>query len=204
MSDGKQKERSWLDLELEDDHDEEFEQEVDDRRLPPELRELLAGHKRSSIDRQVYFRELLRLQNELIKLQDWVAHAGLKLVVLFEGRDSAGKGGVIKRITQRINPRTCRVVALPAPWIARRSSGTSSDMSRISRPRARSSIRPQLVQSRRCRTRDGLCLRAAGRGFLQRRAEFERMLVRSGIILVKYWFSITDQEQTAALPDAYP
>jgi polyphosphate kinase len=114
VSGGGSGDRSWIDLEFEDDLDEEREQEVDDRRFPPELRELLSRRRVVSIDRQHYFSELLRLQSELIKLQDWVAHTGLKVVVLFEGRDSAGKGGVIKRITQRINPRTCRVVALPA------------------------------------------------------------------------------------------
>jgi polyphosphate kinase len=107
--------RPWLALELEDDLDEEREQEIDDRRLPPALRALLAKHRKESLDRGFYFAELLRLQGELVKLQDWVMHKGLKLVVLFEGRDSAGKGGVIKRITQRVNPRNCRVVALPAP-----------------------------------------------------------------------------------------
>ena len=107
--------RPWLDVEMEDVFDEEMEQEIDDRRLPPELAELLAHHRTSTIDRKLYFSELIRLQAELVKMQDWVAHHGLKVVVLFEGRDAAGKGGVIKRITQRVNPRTCRVVALPAP-----------------------------------------------------------------------------------------
>jgi polyphosphate kinase 2 (PPK2 family) len=83
-------ERSWVDLELEDDFDEELEQEIDDSRVPAELRELLARHKRSAIDRDFYFRELLRLQSELVKFQEWVAHKKLKVVVLFEGRDSAG------------------------------------------------------------------------------------------------------------------
>ena len=115
MPHGPEADRTWLELELEDDFDEELEQEIDDCRLPPELQELLASHKRRSIDRKFYFAELIRLQSELVKLQDWVAHKGLKLVILFEGRDAAGKGGVIKRITQRVNPRNCRVVALPAP-----------------------------------------------------------------------------------------
>ncbi len=132
-------ERSWLELELEDDHDEEAEQ--GSGRPPPaqELRDLLATHKRTSIDRNVYFSELMRLQSELVKLQDWVAYKGLKLVVLFEGRDAAGKGGVIKRIAQRVNPRTCRVIALPPRRTARRSNGISSATSRTCRRRARSS-----------------------------------------------------------------
>ena len=107
--------KSWLQLELEDDFDEELEQEIDDARIPAELRKLHGIHRHSAIDRGTYFNELLRLQGELVKLQDWVVHKGLKILVLFEGRDSAGKGGAIKRFTQRLNPRSCRVVALPAP-----------------------------------------------------------------------------------------
>ena len=195
-SDRDESERPWLALELEDDHDEELEQEVDDRRLPPELKELLAEHKRSSIDRQVYFAELIRMQSELVKLQDWVAHKGLKLVVLFEGRDAAGKGGVIKRVTQRVNPRTCRVVALPAPsdrekkqWYFQRyvphlpAEGEivlfdRSWYNRVGVERVMGFASDRQVED-----------------FFRDVPEFERMLVRSGIILVKYWFSITDQEQ---------
>ena len=95
--------------EILDDLDEELELEMDDLRLSDDSESL------NSLNRQVYFRELFRLQKELIKLQDWVVHKKLKVVVLFEGRDSAGKGGAIKRITQRLNPRVCRVVALTAP-----------------------------------------------------------------------------------------
>lgn len=113
--------KSWIEAELEDDFDEELEQEVDDNRLPPALRALLKNRRKSTLDRGLYFRELLRLQSELVKLEDWVIHHKLKIVVLFEGRDSAGKGGVIKRITQRVNPRFCRVVALPAPSERERS-----------------------------------------------------------------------------------
>src|SRR5688572_11531840 len=89
--------------------------EVDDRRVAAALRSVTTLQRRSRIERRLYFRELFRLQAELVRLQDWVAHTGYKLVVLFEGRDSAGKGGVIKRVSQRLNPRICRVVALPAP-----------------------------------------------------------------------------------------
>ena len=95
-----------------DSIDEELEMELDDQRLA----ELLADRQdQDTIDRRLYFRELLRLQGELVKLQDWVVNLKLKIVVIFEGRDAAGKGGVIKRISQRLNPRVCRVVALPAP-----------------------------------------------------------------------------------------
>ncbi len=195
MSDDKH-ERSWLELELEDDHDEEAEQEIDDRRLPQELRDLLASHKRTSIDRNLYFSELMRLQSELVKLQDWVAYKGLKLVVLFEGRDAAGKGGVIKRIAQRVNPRTCRVIALPAPsdrekkqWYFQRyvphlpAEGEivlfdRSWYNRAGVERVMGFASEQQVED-----------------FFRDVPEFERMLVRSGIMLIKYWFSITDQEQ---------
>jgi len=100
---------------LRDSLDEELELELDDQALDQfkSVKPSNGGHP--EIDRHVYFKELLRLQGELVKLQDWVQHNKLKVVVLFEGRDSAGKGGVIKRITQRLNPRVCRIAALPAP-----------------------------------------------------------------------------------------
>ena len=107
--------RERMQDELMDSLDEEFELEIDDERLAEAIAETAGEHMASSIDRSVYFKELLNLQRELIKLQDWVVHQKAKVVVLFEGRDSAGKGGVIKRITQRMNPRVCRVAALPAP-----------------------------------------------------------------------------------------
>ncbi|MBC7942716.1 MAG: polyphosphate kinase 2, partial [Chitinophagaceae bacterium] len=101
---------------LSDSYDEELELELDDRHLEA----IAAGASGAPVAadkefRRVYFRELFRMQGELVKLQEWVVHSRHKVVVLFEGRDSAGKGGVIKRITQRLNPRVCRVVALPAP-----------------------------------------------------------------------------------------
>ena len=95
--------------------DEELELEIDDGRLAGLLEHTGYKPPHETLDRQIYFRELLRLQKELVRLQDWVAHQKLKLVVLFEGRDAAGKGGVIKRVTQRLNPRICKVVALSAP-----------------------------------------------------------------------------------------
>ena len=101
--------------ELIDAVDEELEMEIDDDRLHSLLDHTYHEPHADILDRHTYFRELLRLQKELVKLQDWVAHQKLKLIVLFEGRDAAGKGGVIKRITQRLNPRICKVVALPAP-----------------------------------------------------------------------------------------
>lgn len=188
--------KSWLELAIEDDLDEELEQEIDDTRFPPELRALLQQRQKSTIDRRLYFNELLRLQGELVKLQDWLQHHRKKVVVLFEGRDSAGKGGVIKRIMQRMNPRICRVVALPAPsdrektqWYFQRYVShlpTGGEMvlfdrswyNRAGVERVMGFAGPDQVEE-----------------FFRDVPEFERMLVRSGVILVKYWFSITDQEQ---------
>jgi polyphosphate kinase len=188
--------KSWLQLAIEDDLDEELEQEIDDTRIPPELRTLLQQRQKSTIDRRLYFNELLRLQGELVKLQDWLQHHRKKVVVVFEGRDSAGKGGVIKRIMQRMNPRVCRVVALPAPsdrektqwyfqrYVSHLPAGGEMvlfDRSWYNRPgveRVMGFATPDQVEE-----------------FFRDVPEFERMLVRSGVILVKYWFSITDQEQ---------
>jgi polyphosphate kinase len=188
--------RSWLEIELEDDFDEELEQTIDDARIPPELRALRDTHEKSTLDRHTYFNELLRLQGELVRLQDWVQHKGLKMVVLFEGRDSAGKGGVIKRITQRVNPRICRVVALPAPsdrektqWYFQRYVPHLPAAGEI------------VLFDRSWYNRAGV-ERVMGfaddkqvEDFFRDVPEFERMIVRSGVILVKYWFSITDAEQ---------
>jgi polyphosphate kinase 2 (PPK2 family) len=105
-----------IERDLIDGYDEELELEIEDRELDGLGRPAGSGDGESDrLARQTYFRELFRLQGELVKLQDWVAHTRHKVVILFEGRDAAGKGGVIKRITQRLNPRVCRVVALPAP-----------------------------------------------------------------------------------------
>lgn len=101
--------------EIADSFDEELEMEIDESRLETMFRDLSDHPEHEQLDRRVYFRELFRLQHELVRLQDWVQHKGLKVLAIFEGRDSAGKGGAIKRITQRLNPRVCRVVALPAP-----------------------------------------------------------------------------------------
>jgi polyphosphate kinase 2 (PPK2 family) len=96
-------------------HDEELEMELEDERLSTLLRSTARDDSEEARQRHAYFTELFRLQGELVKLQDWVVHQKLKIVVLFEGRDAAGKGGVIKRVTHRLNPRVCRIAALPAP-----------------------------------------------------------------------------------------
>ena len=107
--------KDWLEAELADSIDEDYEIELEDAALSLEIKKIYNQHHAETMPRRDYFRSLLHLQSELIKLQDWVVATQQKVVVLFEGRDAAGKGGVIKRITQRLNPRVVRVVALPAP-----------------------------------------------------------------------------------------
>jgi polyphosphate kinase 2 len=178
--------------EIMDSYDEELEMELDDERLD----RLTGDSSADKMDRRVYFRELFRLQAELIKLQDWVVHNKLKVVVLFEGRDAAGKGGVIKRITQRLNPRVCRVVALTAPSERERTQWYFQRY--VAHLPAGGEI---VLFDRSWYNRAGVervmgfCTEDDVAEFFRTVPEFERMLVRSGIILVKYWFSITDDEQ---------
>ncbi len=176
-----------------DSYDEELEMEVDDRLLngvamvlSPEARET----------RRKYFRELFRLQGELVKLQDWVVQTGERVVVLFEGRDAAGKGGAIKRITQRLNPRVCRVAALPAPndrektqWYFQRYVAHLPAAGEI------------VLFDRSWYNRAGVehvmgfCSDAEYKEFMRQAPEFERNLVRSGVHLIKFWFSVSRKEQ---------
>ena len=180
--------------EMADDLDEELEMELDDARLDELLEE--TDVLNPTVDRRLYFRELLRLQGELVKLQDWVQAEKKKVVVLFEGRDSAGKGGVIKRITQRLNPRICRVAALPAPSERKRTQWYFQRY--VSHLPAGGEI---VLFDRSWYNRAsvehvmGFCTEEQYQEFFQTVPEFERMLIRSGIILLKYWFSITDDEQ---------
>lgn len=176
-----------------DSFDEELEQELDDESF------LTAAIDPShNAERLKYFRELFRLQGELVKLQDWVVHNKLKVVVLFEGRDAAGKGGAIKRITQRLNPRVCRVAALPAPNERERTQWYFQRY--ISHLPAGGEI---VLFDRSWYNRAGVervmdfCSDDEYEEFFRTVPEFERMLLRSGIILLKYWFSITDDEQYA-------
>ena len=174
-----------------DSFDEELELELEDEHLSSEQD---AGS--TGLDRKLYFKELFRMQRELVKLQDWVVNQKLKVVVIFEGRDAAGKGGVIKRITQRLNPRVCRVAALPAPserertqWYFQRYTAHLPAAGEI------------VLFDRSWYNRAGVervmgfCSETEVEEFFRSAPEFERMLVRSGILLVKYWFSITDEEQ---------
>jgi polyphosphate kinase 2 len=186
--------------EMLDSFDEELEMEIDDGSME-RLLEDIAGHPdeqaaRDVMDRRLYFKELFRLQGELVKLQDWVVYRKLKVVVLFEGRDAAGKGGVIKRITQRLNPRVCRVAALPAPSERERSQWY------FQRYVAHLPASGELVLfDRSWYNRAGVervmgfCTDEEYEEFFRTVPEFEKMLVRSGITLIKYWFSITDDEQ---------
>jgi len=187
---------AWLKAELADTLDEDYELELSDPALSMELRRMFREAHPDTMDRRTYFTELLRLQSELIKLQDWVQHSGEKIVVIFEGRDSAGKGGVIKRITQRLNPRVARVVALPAP--SRREQSQWYFQRYVPHLPAGGEI---VFFDRSWYNRAGV-ERVMGfadddqvETFFKDVPEFERMLVRSGIIVLKYWFSITDEEQ---------
>ena len=197
---GSEAARDWIAGELEDSRDEDYELELSETPLSEEIAKIY-GRKQGpapapSMGRPEYFGHLLTLQAELIKLQTWVAHTGAKIVVLFEGRDSAGKGGVIKRITQRLNPRVCRVVALPAPTEREKTQVVLPALCHAPARRRRDrAVRPLLVQPGRRRAGDGVRQPEQVEQFFHDVPEFERMLVRSGIVLLKYWFSITDQEQ---------
>jgi polyphosphate kinase len=182
--------------EIVDSFDEELELEIDDDRLQRLLDDLSERPEQETIERHLYFKELFRLQGELVKLQDWIQRQQLKVVIIFEGRDSAGKGGVIKRITQRLNPRVCRVAALPAPnerertqWYFQRYVAhlpAGGEMVLFDRSWYNRAGVERVM---------GFCTEAQVEEFFVSVPEFERMLVRSGIILIKYWFSITDEEQ---------
>ncbi|MET0879411.1 MAG: polyphosphate kinase 2 [Tardiphaga sp.] len=182
--------------EMLDGFDEEIELEIDDERLDALTNEMSGHSSAETVDRRLYFKELFRLQGELVKLQSWVQHHKLKVVVIFEGRDSAGKGGVIKRITQRLNPRVCRVAALPAPSERERSQWYFQRY--VSHLPAGGEI---VLFDRSWYNRAGVervmgfCTEDEVQEFFRSVPEFERMLVRSGIILIKYWFSITDEAQ---------
>jgi polyphosphate kinase 2 len=184
--------------ELVDSFDEELEMEIDDTRLGKVIQEFAEcpRQEQGAIDRAVYFQELFRLQGELVRLQDWVVDKRLKVVVIFEGRDAAGKGGVIKRITQRLNPRVCRVVALPAPSERERTQWYFQRY--IAHLPAGGEI---VLFDRSWYNRAGVervmgfCSKEECDEFLRTVPEFEKMLVRSGTVLIKYWFSITDEEQ---------
>ncbi|MFQ6024027.1 MAG: polyphosphate kinase 2 [Acidiferrobacterales bacterium] len=152
--------------------------------------------KRKKIKNKAYEKELAKLQIELVKLQEWIKHEGLKVVVIFEGRDAAGKGGVIKRITQSLNPRICRVVALPAPT-EREKTQWYFQKYVAHLPAAGEMVLFDRSWYNRANVERvmGFCTEEEYREFMRSCPEFERMLVRSGIQLIKYWFSVSDEEQ---------
>jgi polyphosphate kinase 2 len=149
-----------------------------------------------------YEREMRRLQTELVKLQEWVKHEGLRVVVLFEGRDAAGKGGAIKRITESLNPRVCRVVALGTPTEREKSQWyfqryvphlpAAGEMVLFDRSWYNRAGVERVM---------GFCTEAQYQEFMQSCPEFERMLLRSGLLLIKYWFSVSDEEQERRFQD---
>ena len=152
--------------------------------------------EKDKLNNKFYEKELTKLQIELVKLQEWIKNEGLKVVVIFEGRDAAGKGGVIKRITQRLNPRICRVVALATPterektqWYFQRYVAhlpAEGEMVLFDRSwYNRAGVERGM----------GYCTNDEYEEFLRTCPEFERMLIRSGIILIKYWFSVSDEVQ---------
>ncbi|NGP53836.1 polyphosphate kinase 2 [Thioalkalivibrio sp. XN8] len=152
------------------------------------------GHGR--LKKKPYEQQLALLQVELVKMQEWVRHTGRKVVVIFEGRDAAGKGGAIKRVVEKLNPRVCRIAALPVPtereqqqwylqrYVAHLPSGGEIVLF------DRSWYNRALVERVM-----GFCSDQEYRDFVRSVPEFERMLVRSGTLLIKYWFSISDDEQ---------
>jgi polyphosphate kinase 2 len=155
-----------------------------------------------TVDKKFYTSELQKLQVELEKLQEWIREKKLKVVVIFEGRDAAGKGGVIKRITESLNPRICRVVALPAPtekeksqWYFQRYVAhlpAAGEMVLFDRSWYNRAGVERVM---------GFCTDDEYNEFLRSVPEFERMLIRSGIILIKYWFSVSDKEQEQRFKD---
>ena len=151
---------------------------------------------KARLSNKIYLQELADLQIELVKLQEWIRHAGLKIVVIFEGRDAAGKGGAIKRVTESLSPRIARVVALPAPterertqWYFQRYVAhlpAAGEMVLFDRSWYNRAGVERVM---------GFCTEREYRDFMRSTPEFERMLVRSGIKLIKYWFSVSDAEQ---------
>src|SRR5437867_634604 len=155
-----------------------------------------AGESGKKLKRKAYEKELARLQVELVKLQEWIKHTGMKVVVLFEGRDAAGKGGTIKRITESLNPRVCRVVALGTPtereqtqWYFQRYAAqlpAAGEMVLFDRSWYNRAGVERVM---------GFCSEDDVHEFFRACPQFEGMLIRSGIILIKYWFSVSDEEQ---------
>ena len=186
----------WMQAEFEETLDDLLEVEFNEPVLSEDMRKLYRKHHPEGLDGRIYFPNLLRLQSEMIKLQDWVVATNAKILIICEGRDSAGKGGVIKRITQRLDPRVARVVALQKPseremsqWYFQRyvpHLPAGGEMVLFDRSWYNRAGVERVM---------GFATEDEVEQFFQDVTEFERMLVRSGIILLKYWFSISDEEQ---------
>jgi polyphosphate kinase 2 len=162
----------------------------------------LLNREKEKLDKKFYEKELVKLQIELVKLHEWIKAQGLKVVVIFEGRDAAGKGGVIKRIQQRLNPRICRVVALGIPTEKEKTQWY------FQRYVAHLPAAGELVLfDRSWYNRAGVervmgyCTEDEYQEFLRSCPRFEEMLIHSGIILIKYWFSVSDDEQDKRFRD---
>jgi polyphosphate kinase 2 len=185
-----------VEVELVEAEGEDVEELLDEAGIPARLAADFKREKGKKLKRKFYESELIRLQEELVKLQYWIKEKGLKVVVIFEGRDAAGKGGVIKRITERTNPRIVRVVALGTPsdrektqWYFQRyvpHLPAEGEMVLFDRSWYNRAGVERVM---------GFCTEDEYREFLRSCPEFERMLVRSGVILLKYWFSVSDDEQ---------
>jgi len=170
--------------------------EKEERKEREEVLEQENQSETPKVDKKFYNKELLKLSVELVKLQEWVKQEGLKVVVIFEGRDAAGKGGTIKAITQFLNPRVCRVVALGTPtekektqWYFQRyipHLPAGGEMVFFDRSWYNRAGVEKVM---------GFCTEDEYKEFLRSCPEFERMIIRSGIILIKYWFSVSDEEQ---------
>lgn len=185
----------------EDDRMQEFDKDADEL-AENEVANVEKFNKKGKIHTSFYEQELAKLQLELVKLQYWVKYKGLRVVIIFEGRDAAGKGGVIKRITEPLNPRGCRVVALDKPsdtertqWYFERYASHLPSAGEI------------VIFDRSWYNRAGVehifgyCTQEEYEEFLRSCPEFERMLDHSGIILLKYWFSVSDEEQEKRLKE---
>lgn len=171
-------------------------------KTPKDEKPLKKYKKNGKLTRKFYERELAKLQFELVKLQYWIKDQGLRVVILFEGRDAAGKGGTIKRITEPLNPRGARVVALPKPSDIERTQWYFQRY--VAHLPAAGEI---VIFDRSWYNRAGVewvmgfCTEKEYEEFLRSCPEFERMLIRSGIILLKYWFSVSDEEQEKRLQE---
>ncbi len=160
------------------------------------MEELKKREKKTKLDETFYSQELLRLQIELVKLQEWVKEKGLKVVVIFEGRDAAGKGGAISRIVEKLNPRICRIAALAKPterektqWYFQRYVShfpAAGEMVLFDRSWYNRAVVERVM---------GYCTEDEYWEFLRSCPKFEQMLIRSGMIIIKYWFSVSDKEQ---------